>query len=211
VGYVAHVKASEKTEVITLDIGADSSRRVVLAVLGDRATHPQPDEGEAYYYAPGNNKIAIRIKTADAGAASATTRNSGRAAGIHMDSADETISAKSTKSFSVEATEGINLKTNLHTLDGHVLIKGNLNVEHDLRFGGEGYKPSDGEWLAGGVAAVAALGVQVAEPAGGVADKVPLSRMIRIERGAVVVSGDLIVDGDLQVRGTVTATEFVKA
>jgi len=31
-----------------------------------------------------------------------------------------------------------------------VLIKGNLNVEHDLRINGEGYEPSDGEWLASG-------------------------------------------------------------
>jgi len=94
VGYVAHVAASEKTEVITLDIGADSTRRVVLAVLGDRATHPQPDEGEAYYYAPGNNKIAVRIKTAGSGAAAASARDSGRPAGIHMDSADQPMSAK---------------------------------------------------------------------------------------------------------------------
>jgi len=117
-----------------------------------------------------------------------------------MDSADQPMSAKSTKTYTLEATEGINLKTNQHTLDGNVLIKGNLNVEHDLRIGGEGYKPSDGEWAAGGVAAGAPFAAQVAD-----------NRKIRYENGAFVVDGDLIVHGDLRVHGTVTATEFVRA
>jgi len=203
VGYVAHVKASEKTEVLTLDVGGDSSRRVVLAVIGDREYHPQPDEGEAFHYAPGSNKIFLRVKMANGQASRAMGgRDSGRAAGIHMDASDQPISAKSTKTFSVEATDGINMKTNQHTFDGNVAIKGTLTVDHDLRIGGEGYKPSDGEWLAGGVAAVAPLGSPL---------KQPLSRLIRIEGRKVTVDGDLIVNGDLRVNGTVTAREFVTA
>src|SRR5215813_7927715 len=50
VGYVAHVAPSGKTEVLTMDVGGDTSRRVVLAVMGDREYHPQPDENEAFFY-----------------------------------------------------------------------------------------------------------------------------------------------------------------
>jgi len=203
VGYVAHVKPSDKSEVITLDIGGDSSRRVVLAVLGDRETHPKPDEGEAFLYAPGNPAISVRTKMA--GGASGA-RDSGRVAGIHMDSADQPMSAKTTKTFSVEATESINMKTPNHTFDGDVLIKGNLNVEHDLRIGGEGYKPGDGPWAAGGVAAAASATTARAIP------RQPLlADVVKVEAGKVTIDADLIIDGDLRVTGVVTARDFVKA
>lgn len=208
VGYVAHVKASEKTEIITMDIGGDSSRRVVLAVLGDREYHPKPDEGEAFLYAPGNSAISVRVKMAGGGGGSAASaRDSGRAAGIHMDAADQPMTAKTTKTFSVEASESVNLKSANHTIEGDLLVKGNVNIEHDLRINGEGYKPSDGEWLAGGVAAAAPVAVALS----GAAVKVPLSRKIRIEGETVVVDGDLRIDGDLHVTGVVRAKDFVKA
>src|ERR1700755_976231 len=63
VGYIAHVKPGEKTEVITLDVGGDSSRRIIIAVIGDREQHPQPDEGENWFYAPGDKKKFVRIKS----------------------------------------------------------------------------------------------------------------------------------------------------
>jgi len=62
VGYVAHVKSSEKTEILTMDVGGDTSRRVILSVMGDREQHPQPDEGENFLYAPGEKKQFLRIK-----------------------------------------------------------------------------------------------------------------------------------------------------
>src|SRR5215468_5427234 len=62
VGYVAHVKHSEKTEVITMDVNGDPSRRVIAWVMGDREYHPQPDENEAFFYAPGEKKQFLRIK-----------------------------------------------------------------------------------------------------------------------------------------------------
>ena len=192
VGYVAHVKPSDKAEVITLDIGGDSSRRVVLAVLGDRATHPKPDEGEALLYAPGNPAIAVRAKMAGGG---------DHPAGIHMDASDQPMSAKTTKSYSIEATEALNLKSDKHTIEGDVLIKGNLNVEHDLRINGEGYKPSGGEWLPGSVTAAATT----------LALAPTLATVVRIENGHVLVEADLIVEGDLRVIGVVTARDFVKA
>lgn len=62
VGFVSHVKNDEKSECITMDIGGDTSRRVVTMVMGDREEHPQPDEGEAWLYAPGNKKMFARMK-----------------------------------------------------------------------------------------------------------------------------------------------------
>src|SRR5215831_838926 len=62
VGYVSHVKPGEKCETLSCDVGADASRRIILMVMGDREEHPQPDEGEAFHYAPGNKKQFIRHK-----------------------------------------------------------------------------------------------------------------------------------------------------
>jgi len=53
IGYNAHVKHDDKCEVMTMDVGGDTSRRVVWMVMGDREQHPQPDENESFFYAPG--------------------------------------------------------------------------------------------------------------------------------------------------------------
>jgi len=208
VGYVAHVAPSEKTEILTMDVGADTSRRVVLAVLGDREYHPKPDEGEMYIYAPGDNGVHMRIKKAGSSSAqsrdSSGNRDSGRAAGIHLEGKDQAITAKSTATFSVEASQGITLKASNHTFDGDVLIKGNLNVEHDLRIGGEGYKPGDGPWAAGGVAAASTTTARTTSRA------LPLADVMKYEDGKVTIDADLIVNGDLCVKGTVTAKDFVR-
>jgi len=207
VGYVAHTPPGDNTEVITMDVGADTSRRVVLAIMGDRDTHPQPDEGEAFLYAPGDKGMFVRVKKAGSQSRDRSgNSDSGRAAGVHIEGKDQAISATSTKSFSVDAKEGINLKTDKHVLEGDVLIKGNLNVEHDLRINGEGYKPSDGLWLAGGVAAASS-------PISGRATPPltpPVANLIKFENGNVVIEGDLIVGGNLRVHGTITAKEFVR-
>jgi|GEM_PF-1675516 len=210
VGYVSHVKASKKTEVITLDIGGDSSRRVALAVIGDREYHPQPDEGEAFYYAPGDKKIFLRVKMAGDqqsradGGDGGGSNDSGRPAGIHMDGSDQVISAKTTKSFSVEATEGINMKTDKHIFEGDVLIKGNLDVTKDLRISDEGYKPGDGPWADGHAEGAAASLAQA------VAHGPALADLIKLEDGVVTIAGDLYIEGDLHVDGVVTAKDFVR-
>jgi len=204
VGYVAHVAPSDKTEILTMDVGGDTSRRVVLAVMGDRAYHPKPDEGEMYMYAPGDNGVHVRIKKAGSGAQSrdaSGNRDSGRAAGIHLEGKDQAITATSTGSFSVDAKAGINLKTDNHTLDGNVTIKGNLNVEGDLRISGEGYKPSDGEWLVGSVgASFAAVSATAAKQ----------PQKVQVIDNMVLVNGDLLVTGDLRVTGKVYARDFVR-
>ena len=215
VGYVSHVKASEKTEVITFDIGGDSSRRVVLAVIGDREYHPQPDEGEAFYYAPGDKKIFLRVKMAGDQQSRAEgngggSNDSGRPAGIHMDGSDQAISAKTTKSFSVEATEGINMKTDKHVFDGDVLIKGNLDVTKDLRISGEGYKPGDGPWADGHAEGAATSLEQAVAHAPALADLIKAEKLEGNPDPVVVVEGDLIVRGDMFVNGVIHARDFVR-
>lgn len=67
VGFSAHVKADDKCEVFTVDLGGESSRRVIWPVIGDREKHPQPDEGESYIYAPDKPDMYTRIKKGNGG------------------------------------------------------------------------------------------------------------------------------------------------
>src|SRR5262245_23882072 len=123
VGYVAHVKPEEKAEIITLDIGGDTSRRVILAVMGNRKYHPQPDEGEVYTYAPGDKKIYNRMKMKKEGGDSppssngksgqegAQTIDRGHEAGIHSDGKDQRITSKTESAYANQADKGIGNKT----------------------------------------------------------------------------------------------------
>jgi phage gp45-like len=122
VGYVSHVKASEKTEVITADIGGDSSRRVILAVIGDRAEHPKPDEGESIQYAPGDPKKRISVK---------------KEGGITADADDQPIAIKTKKKLTQEA-------------ESHH-YKGTVNIDGDLRISGEAFKPTGPAWAGGSI------------------------------------------------------------
>jgi len=119
IGYIAHVKATDKTEVFTMDVGADASRRVVMNVIGDREDHPQPDEGECWTYAPGNKKIFQRMKMkkqqggggggngarAESGG-DGQTKESGRVEGIHADGENEKISTQTKETFQNKADKG---------------------------------------------------------------------------------------------------------
>jgi hypothetical protein len=61
VGYLGRVQADDKAEVFTMDVGGDSSRRVVLGVLGDREHHPKILEGESILYSPGDPQNFLRV------------------------------------------------------------------------------------------------------------------------------------------------------
>src|SRR5215471_8717918 len=136
VGFVAHVKPSEKCEAITMDIGGDTSRRVITMVMGDREEHPQPDENESFFYSPGNKKQFLRHKKksdkggggggaggqveqliADALAASGgqqskrQTKDSGRVSGMHWDGDDQKVSGQNKETFQNKADKGIGNKT----------------------------------------------------------------------------------------------------
>jgi hypothetical protein len=124
VGYVAHVKPSEKTEVFTIDVGADASRRVIAWVIGDREQHPQPDEGESFHYAPGNKKMFARHKMKKEGGGGSNgsggggsddmdgqTKDSGRVAGFHYDAEKEKMSGTTENVSKLNADKGIGNNT----------------------------------------------------------------------------------------------------
>jgi hypothetical protein len=120
VGYVAHVKPSEKTELITMDVGGDSSRRVIAWIVGDREYHPQPDEGEAFYYAPGEKKQFLRIKKKRdqqqrqgraADEDSSGNKDSGRESGMHWDGLEERVTGTTKSSFQNNADKGQGFST----------------------------------------------------------------------------------------------------
>jgi len=121
VGYVAHVKPSEKMEVFTMDVGGDSSRRVVAWVIGDREEHPQPDENEAFNYSPDDKKLFIRHKKEKKGGGNGAgggnggggddpepgqTKDSGRVAGMHWDGKDQKVSGTTKSVFKNNADKG---------------------------------------------------------------------------------------------------------
>lgn len=127
VGYVAHVKPGEKTEVLTLDVGGDSSRRVVLCVVGDREYHPQPDEGEGWIYAPGDKALFMRVKKEKEGGGGGGggstdgdggSQDSGRVAGMHWDAKDQKASGQTKETIQIKGDKGQGYST-----------KGNFDVQ----------------------------------------------------------------------------------
>jgi hypothetical protein len=122
VGYIAHVKPSEKHEVFTMDVGGDSSRRVITHIIGDREQHPQPDENEAFLYAPDDKKMFVRFKkekkqNGSGGGSNGSgggsddgqdgqTKDSGRVAGMHWDGKDQKVSGTTKNVFKNNADKG---------------------------------------------------------------------------------------------------------
>lgn len=138
VGFVAHVEASGKHEVLTQDIGADTSKRLITMVMGDREEHPQPDENEMYIYAPNRKKMFLRFKKkkqgggqggggggsggggrdvrapsggGGGGQSQAQTKESGRIDGMHWDGEKDKVSGKTEETFQNKADKGQGYET----------------------------------------------------------------------------------------------------
>ena len=95
VGYASHIPSGEKVEVITADVNGDPSKRVILAVIGDRDKHPKVAEGESVVYQPGNPKRIMRVNPD----------------GIHSDADDKPMSMKTQKTMSLQSDESMSLST----------------------------------------------------------------------------------------------------
>lgn len=134
-GIVSHPKPDAHCEVFTMDVSGDASRRVVLSIIGDRANHPAPDEGETIIYAPNDKKKFISIKSSN-GATGHAARSSGRQDGVHIAVDDQPFSINTQKEVSIDAQEGIALTSEngitLHaptvTIVGDLVINGALRV-----------------------------------------------------------------------------------
>jgi phage baseplate assembly protein V len=118
-GFSSHWPAGNKTEVITADVNGDASKRVVLAVIGDRAKHPKAAAGEAMLYSPDDPKKRI---------------SASKTGGISMEADDAPISMKTDKGIKMEAKEGANLLDGAIEIDaeGNVTFKGNLTIGKNL-------------------------------------------------------------------------------
>jgi hypothetical protein len=118
-----------------------------------------------------------------------------------MDGDDQPISAKTKKSFSIEAEESIDMKTKTHTFDGDVIIKGELRVKKDIKTDADGFKPTGPEWKPGNA------GVPLSDQE--LVAKSPLADRIRLgPDGEIIIDADLTVSGNLRVTGTITAKGF---
>lgn len=146
VGLCAHVKPSEKTEVLTMDVGADTSRRVIMSIFGNREHHPKPDENEIFLYAPGEKegKQFLRMKRkkedkkdgdgqqsrADGeDKDSSGNKDSGRPAGMHWDQLKEKVSGTTENTFQNNADSGQGFSTK----EGSVDIKAGKNTQFEAK------------------------------------------------------------------------------
>ena len=119
VGFASRLPSGPKVEVITADVNGDASKRVVLAVIGDRANIPKVEEGEAQLYAPGDP--TKRIKASKEG-------------GLDMASGDKPMSMSTDKGLSIKAKEGADFLDGAISIDaeGNVTFKGNLTIGKNL-------------------------------------------------------------------------------
>lgn len=141
-GICAHPKPSDKTELITMDMNGDTSRRVIMSIFGDRAQHPKPDENEVFFYAPGEEggKQHLRLKRkrdekkdGDGQQSrvdgeekdSSGNKDSGRPAGMHWDMLKEKVSGttEATNQFNADEGQGFSTK------QGSVEIKAGKNTQ----------------------------------------------------------------------------------
>jgi len=175
IGYISHVKPTDKTEVFTMDVGADASRRVIMQVIGDREDHPQPDEGEMWTYAPGNKKIFSRMKMKKQGGGGGgngaggqalsrldeqmadmlsdtdgQTKDSGRVEGIHSDGEQEKISSQTKATFQGKADAGQGFSTGANF---DVKAGGSMQIENSRQTqkSGTSYIETPGGMYIGGL------------------------------------------------------------
>jgi cytoskeletal protein CcmA (bactofilin family) len=126
--------------------------------------------------------------------------------------ADENITSYAKKAIVQKSDQGISRQAPGHNFVGDVRIKGNLYIS------GEGYKPSDGPWLAGSAVMREDNDAYELEMRGQV-DRAAVPSMSLDEDGTVVFrrpvrfeggvrfEGDVEVAGNLTVRGKLTAVE----
>jgi hypothetical protein len=125
VGYAANVKPSEKHEIIACDIGADPSRRVCLAVMGDRDKHPHVDENESVQYSPDDPKKFMRVR---------------QDGGINQNSDD--------KQFQEATQVQHSLTAGAHKQDVPIHhFKGIFQIEGQLRLKGQALKTPGPMWM----------------------------------------------------------------
>ena len=118
VGFASRLPAGPKVEVITADVNGDASKRVILAVVGNRADIPSVEEGEAKLYSPGDSKKSMSVS---------------KTGGIKMEADDTPISMSTDKGMSMKAKEGASLFDSIEVdKDGNVTIKGNVIFEKNL-------------------------------------------------------------------------------
>lgn len=118
-GFMSRLKPGPKVEVITADVNSDASKRVILAVIGDRANHPQVGEDEAMMYSPTDPKKKMSVS---------------KSGGLNVDMDDAPIAMKTAKGLKLDAAEGANLLDGAIEIDaeGNVTFKGNLTIGKNL-------------------------------------------------------------------------------
>lgn len=121
VGFISRIKPGPKVEVITLDVNSDASKRVILAVIGDRANHPKVGEDESVMYAPTDSKKKMTVS---------------KSGGMKMEMDDAPINMDTKKTFKITAPDGVSLNDVIQ-IDkfGNVFIKGALSIEKNLTVG----------------------------------------------------------------------------
>src|SRR5262245_2574705 len=141
VGFLGRVKPDDKIEIFTMDTEADTSRRVVLMVIGDRKTHPKIEEGESILYSPGDKKKYIRVYKKpqkqnggdDGGGGGGGGGDNGGGGngqqseskeGIHTDADDLPITSNTKDSYQNNADKGIG-----HTTKANFDIKADQNTQ----------------------------------------------------------------------------------
>lgn len=119
VGFASRLPAGPKVEVITADVNGDASKRVVLAVIGDRDNIPKVEEGESQLYAPGDP--TKRVKASKEG-------------GLDMASGDKPMSMSTDKGLSIKAKEGADFLDGAISIDseGNVTFKGDVTIGKNL-------------------------------------------------------------------------------
>lgn len=121
VGFISRLKPGPKVEVITADVNSDASKRVILAVIGDRKNHPKVGEDEAMMYSPTDPKKKMTIS---------------KSGGMSMDMDDAPINMSTKKAMKITAPEGVSLNDVIKIdANGNVFITGSLSVKGSLAVG----------------------------------------------------------------------------
>lgn len=152
-GFLGRHPPGEKTELVTNDVGGDTSRRVCMGVIGDREHHPKIDEAESILYSPSDKKNYVRVKGEKPKQEKQGRHGSGaefedpydgdgnedkNPKGIHAASeTNETHTVKQT--FQVEAGADVRIKA------PKIYIKGVIHLDGTI-IAKAGSKPGNGHW-----------------------------------------------------------------